>query len=161
MCAAWLILSFTAWVGPLACAILGVAPAFRSSHIDPGAAIKAGGRGLTADRERFSFQRLLVVVQISVSLVLVVGALLFVRSFRNLMTVDLGFHQKGILPAFFDMSRLRLPAAQIRPFERELLDNIRSIPQVEAAATTTNVLIGGGMCSLGIRAGAVEDWSRF
>ena len=38
---------------------------------------------------------------------------------------------------------------------------IRSIPQVQAAATTTNVLIGGGMFSLGIHAGAVDDWSRF
>ena len=79
----WRMLAFTATVGTLACAILGLAPALRSSHIEPGAAIKAGGRGLTAAREGFSFQRLLVVVQISVSLVLVVGALLFVRSFRK------------------------------------------------------------------------------
>ena len=70
-------------------------------------------------------------VQISVSLVLVVGALLFVRSFRNLMTVDLGFREKGMLLAFFDMSRLRLPTGQIKTFKRELLDDIRSIPQVQ------------------------------
>ncbi|HXA07124.1 MAG TPA: ABC transporter permease [Bryobacteraceae bacterium] len=157
----WRMLAFTATVGTLACAILGLAPALRSSHIEPGAAIKAAGRGLTTAREGFSFQRVLVVVQISVSLVLVVGALLFVQSFRNLMTVDLGFREKGILLAFFDMSRLRLPTGQIKTFKRELLDDIRSIPQVQAAATTTNVLIGGGMFSLGIRAGAVDDWSRF
>src|SRR5712692_4523054 len=100
-------------------------------------------------------------MQISVSLVLVVGALLFVRSFRNLMTVDLGFREKGILVAFFDMSRLRLPAGQSKAFERELLGDIRSIPQVETAATTTTILIGGGMWSFGIRADAVDWWSRF
>jgi hypothetical protein len=77
------------------------------------------------------------------------------------MTVDLGFREKGILLAFFDMSRLRLPTGQIKTFKRELLDDIRSSLQVRAAATTTNVLIGGGMFSFGIRAGAVDDWSRF
>src|SRR4029077_5857891 len=111
--------------------------------------------------ERFSVQRLLVVVQISVSLVLVVGALLFVGSFRNLMTLDPGFREKGILLAFFDMSHLRLPDAQAKPFERQLLEEVRSIPQVESAATTTGVLIGGGSWSLGIRAGGVEDGSKF
>src|SRR5260370_14736555 len=99
----WRMLAFTGTVATLACIILGLAPALRSSHIEPGAAIKAGGRGLTAAREDFSFQRLLVVVQISVSLVLVVGALLFVRSFRNLMTVDRGFREKGVLPPSFSI----------------------------------------------------------
>jgi len=160
----WRLLAFTALVGALACAVFGLAPALRSSHIEPGSAIKTGGRGLTADRERFSFQRLLVVGQFSVSLVLVVGALLFVRSFRNLMTVDLGFRHKGILVAFFNMSRLGLPRAdttRIKSFEQELLGEVRSIPQVEAAATTTHILIGGGSWGHGIRAGAVEGSSKF
>jgi len=157
----WHMLAFTAAVAIVTCVIFGLAPALRSSHTEPGTAIKSGGRSLTADRERFSFQRLLVVVQISVSLVLVVGALLFVRSFRNLMTLDPGFREKGILLAFFDMSQLRLPAAQIKPFERELLDEIREIPQVEAAATSTNILIGGGSWTLGISAGSVEGSSKF
>src|SRR5258708_23558771 len=77
------------------------------------------------------------------------------------MTVDLGFRQKGILLAFFDMSPLRIPTGQTKTFRREVLDAIRSVPQVQAAAITTNVLIGGGMFSHGIRAGAVDDWSRF
>ncbi len=157
----WSMLAFTASVALAACVVFGLAPAFRSSQTEPGVAIKSGGRSLTADRERFSLQRFLVVVQISVSLVLLVGALLFVRSFRNLMTLDPGFRSQGILIAFFDMTHMRLPAAQISLFERSLLDEIRSIPQVEAAATTTNILVGGGSWTLGIRLGSVEGASKF
>ena len=61
--------------------------------------MKSGGRGLTDRRERFSLQRLLVVTQVAVSLVLLVGALLFVRSFRNLMTFDPGLRQAGMTVA--------------------------------------------------------------
>jgi hypothetical protein len=52
-------------------------PAVRATRIEPGAVMKAGGRGLTAGRERFGLRRALVVVQVAVSLVLVAGALLF------------------------------------------------------------------------------------
>ena len=157
----WRMLAFTAGVALAACTVFGLAPAFRTSRADPGAAIKSGGRSMTADRERFSLQRLLVVVQISVSLVLVAGALLFVRSFRNLMTLDPGFRPQGVLLAFFDMTHMRLPAAQLNLFERSLLDEVRSVPQVESAATTTNILVGGGSWTLGIRTGSVEGASKF
>jgi len=157
----WRTLVFIAGVAILTCILFGLAPALRSSNIEPGATIKAGGRGLTASRERFSFQRFLVVLQVSVSLVLVVGASLFVRSFRNLMTVDPGFRQSGVLIGYFDFTQLKLGPSELKPFDRELLDEIRSVPQVEAAATTTNIIIGGGMWSLGIRAGSVEGSARF
>jgi len=153
--------AFMAAVAATTCLIVGLVPALRSARLDPGETIKAGGRGLTADRNHFSAQSLLVVVQISISVVLVAGALLFVRSLRNLMTLDPGFRAKGILLVSFDMKRLKLPAAQLKPFDRQLLDEIRSVPLVEAAATTSNVLIGGGMWSLGVNIGSVRDSSRF
>jgi predicted permease len=127
----------------------------------PGAVIKSGGRSSTAGRERFSFQRFLVVVQISVSLVLVVGALLFVGSFRNLMTLDPGFREQGMLLAFFDVSRMQLPEREIKTFQQQLIDEIRSIPQVQEAASTTNTVVGGGMWSHTIRIADAEGSSRF
>jgi predicted permease len=153
--------AFMAAVAGMTCLIFGLVPALRSARLDPGDTIKAVGRGLTADRNRFSAQNLLVVVQISISVVLVAGALLFVRTFRNLMTLDPGFRTKGILIASFDAKRLKLPAAQLKPFDGQLLEEIRSIPLVEAVATTSNVLIGGGMWSLGVNIGSVRDSSRF
>jgi predicted permease len=157
----WRMLAFTITVAVFACLLFGLAPALRSSQTEPGAAIKSGGRGLTADRERFSLQRLLVVIQIAVSLTLVVGALLFVRSFRYLMTLDPGFRPQGVLLAFLDLTNLRLPPPEIKPFERQMLEEVRSIPQVEGAATTTNVLIGAGSWRLGVRIGRMEDQSKF
>ncbi len=65
-------------------------PALRSARAEPTTALKSGGRSLTAGAGGFSFQRMLVVFQVAVSLVLIVGALLFVRSFRNLGAVDVG-----------------------------------------------------------------------
>jgi hypothetical protein len=65
--------------------------------------------GMTASRERFSIRRIIVVTQIALSLVLLVAALLFVRSFRNLMTFDPGMRQAGITFGF-----LRLPLTALR-----------------------------------------------
>jgi predicted permease len=152
----WRMLAFTATVSILTCIIFGLTPALRSSRIEPGAAIKAGGRGLTAGRERFSFQRLLVVSQIAVSLVLLVGALLFVRSFRNLAMLNPGFQQHGILVTFLDLSRLHVPSDRMYSFQRDLLDRIRATPQVEAAAITTNVPLSGTSWTMGVRVVGTE-----
>ncbi len=156
----WRVLAFTAAAAILTCVVFGLAPALRSLRIEPGAAMKAGGRGLTAGRERFSFQRLLVVSQIAVSLVLLVGAVLFVRSFRNLVTFDPGFREKGILITFFDLTRLHLPAARGVSFQRELLERVRAIPQVEAAASTSNVPLNGASWTMGVRVAGRQGEQR-
>src|SRR6266481_2383053 len=156
----WSVLAFVAAIAILTCAIFGLAPAFRSSRAEPGAALKAGSRGMTAGAERFSFQRMLVVSQIAVSLVLLVGALLFVRSFRNIMTVDPGFREKDILITFVSFEKLKLPPDRYEPFRQGLLEQIRSIPQVESAATSTHVPFNGSWTS-GINVDGVEGPSKF
>src|SRR5439155_2893559 len=87
----WRLLGFAALVAALTCILFGLAPALRATRIEPGAAMKTGGRGLTAGRERFSLRRALVVIQVALSLVLVAGALLFSRSLNKLINVDAGF----------------------------------------------------------------------
>jgi predicted permease len=155
------VLSFTAAVAIAACILFGLMPAIRASRAEPMAAMKGGARGLTMDRERFSTQRILVALQIAVSLMLLVGALLFIRSFRNLMPLDPGFRQRDILLANFDMTRLRLSPAASRRLERDLLAEVRSLPQVQSAATTSTFLIGDGMWSLGLDVGNTAGWARF
>ncbi|MBZ5617675.1 MAG: ABC transporter permease [Acidobacteriia bacterium] len=152
----WRILTFTAAVASATCILFGLVPALRGSRAQPAAAVKRGGRGLTTDRARFGFQRFLVVVQVSVSLVLVTGALLFVGSFRRLATLDPGFRAEGLLIANFEIPRQA-------PLLRQLLEEVRSTPQVESAAATTNFLLGGGSWSLGIRTGSgvVKAESKF
>ena len=150
----WRMLAFTAALTSTACILLGIAPALRSARAHPIAAMKAGGRGLTAERSRFGFQRLLVVVQVSVSLVLVAGAFLFGDSFRRLATMDPGFRAEGLLLAVFDLPYDGPPQAQ-------LLEQVRATPQVESAAAVTNSLIGSGSWSLAIRTAAANRESRF
>src|SRR5439155_21388722 len=80
----WRLISFVGATAGLTSMLFGLLPALRVSFVDPIAAMRQSSRGLTVDRHRARFQRGLVVGQIAVSLVLIVSALLFVRSFRNL-----------------------------------------------------------------------------
>ena len=89
------VLAFTAAVAAGTCLLFGLLPALRATRVAPASAMRAGGRGLTAGRERFTLRRALVVAQVSLSLVLLVGALLFVRSLQKLLAVDAGFRPAG------------------------------------------------------------------
>ncbi len=130
----WRVLGFAVGLAVLTCLLFGLAPAIRATRMEPGAVMKAGGRGMTAGRERFSLRRVLVVAQVALSLVLVVGALLFSRSLGNLLTVDTGFRQEGVLTAVVRFQRLNLPPNRNPAFKDELLDRMRAIPGVESAA---------------------------
>jgi len=145
----------------MTCVVFGVVPALRATGAEPISAMKTGGRGTTGGREGFSFQRLLVVAQVSVSLVLLVGALLFVRSFRNLMTYDPGMRESGITDAFLGFWQTNLPRQRWADLQRQLLDEVRSVPGVLSAATTTNVPLSQGSWEHGVRIGLQEGNSKF
>jgi putative ABC transport system permease protein len=157
----WRVLLFAVSAAVLTCLIFGALPALRASQAHPVAAMKAGGRGLTAGRERFSLQRALVVTQISISLLLLVGALLFVRSFRNLMTFNPGLRESGVTSAFLGYWQSNLPPDRWTPFARQLLAEVQQTPGVRSAATTTNVPLSGGSWEHGVRVGATEASSKF
>lgn len=156
----WRVLSFAAVAAALTCIVFGVLPALRVTQAEPESVMRAGSRGLTAGRERFSMQRAMVVTQIAVSLVLLVGALLFVRSFRNLMTFDPGMRQKGISIAFVGMPN-EMPKERLEGFHRELLDEVRTTPGVRNAGTTSNVPLQGSSWTHGIHVGATRGSAKF
>ena len=116
---------------------------------------------MTAGRERFSTQRLMVVTQIAVSLVLLVAALLFVRSFRNLITFDPGFRQEGITVGFFSFHRSGLAPEGINDFQRAFLAEIKAVPGIVNAGTTTNIPLIGGSWTHGVQVGANQGDSKF
>ena len=157
----WRVLLFAGALTISTCAFFALVPAFRSSRVEPGVVLK-GSRGTTAGRERFSFQRLLVVSQIAVSVVLLVGSLLFTRSFWNLVTLDPGFREMGILIAYVDLNRLDLPSQRYVPFVRDLLAAVKTVPQVASSATSTYIpLNGNSTWSLGVRVNGAEGESKF
>jgi predicted permease len=157
----WRVLLFAAVVATLTCIIFGTIPAMRGASADPIIALKSGERGIAGNRERFAFQRLMVITQIAVSMVLLVGALLFVRSYRNLMTVDLGMRESGITIGYFGFEALELKPENEAEFKRQLVEIVRSIPGVRNAAVTTNVPLSGSTWSHGVHSGAIKDGSRF
>jgi predicted permease len=157
----WRVLLFAAGLAGLTCTFFGAVPALRATSTEPARAMKTGSRGLTGGRDRFSMQRLMMVTQIAVSLVLLVGAFLFVRSFRNLMTFDPGMREDGITIAFIGFERSPVAPDHYGEFRRELLDEVRSAPGVLGAATTTFVPLVGGNWSHLVRVGSVDWWSRF
>jgi putative ABC transport system permease protein len=139
----WRVLAFTTSVAIVTCVIFGLTPALRATRIGPAAVLKADSRGMTASRERFSLRRALVALQVALSLVLVVGALLFSRSLSNLLAEDAGFQPKGILITSISLPRLNLPEERRLDFKRDLLERIRAIPGVDSAADTNVVLLSG------------------
>ncbi|HKN62446.1 MAG TPA: ABC transporter permease, partial [Candidatus Acidoferrales bacterium] len=139
----WRVLGFAAGLAILTTFLFGLAPALRAGNVPIGSVLKTDGRGMTAGRKRFRFQRILVASQVALSLVLLAGALLFARSLRNLMMRDPGFQQDGVLVADIDFTRLKLPTEQQYPFTRDLVDRIRAIPGVSAVAASNRSPING------------------
>ncbi len=138
----WRVLGFAAALAILTCVLFGLAPAMQASRTDPGVVMKAGGRGVTAARDRFLLRRALVVSQVAFSLVLLTGAFLFVRTFRNLLTLNAGFRQDHVLVVDFDFSPLKLPPGNQMAYKQELLARMQNIPGVSSAAETLIVPMG-------------------
>jgi putative ABC transport system permease protein len=139
----WRVLGFTLGLAVVTCLVFGLAPALRAARDGSAEVLKAGGRGNTAGRERFGLRRGLVTVQVALSLVLLVGALLFSRSLGKLLSVDPGFRANGILITDLDLTELKLAPDRRQPFKRDLLQRVRAIPGVDAAADTTQVPLSG------------------
>ena len=141
----WRIFGFTAALAVLTCMLFGLMPAVRATRANPGTLMKASGRGLTDARDRFGVRRVLVVAQVALSLVLLVGALLFVRSLHKLLTLDAGFQESGVLITEVNYSTLKYPPQRRYEMQHEILRRIRQLPGVEDAAETSIVPISGNL----------------
>ncbi len=139
----WRLLGFTAGLAVLTTVLFGLAPALRATRVAPGAVLKAAGRGMTPARERYGLRRILVVSQVALSLVLVVGALLFIRSLRNLTTLDAGFQEDGILVINADYTKLHVAPERRLAFNNDLRTRIAAIPGVEAVTDASIVPASG------------------
>src|SRR6266849_327530 len=139
----WRVLAFTTALAVLTTVFFGLAPAVRATRAEPATLLQSGSRGTSGGRERFSLRRILVVAQVGLSVVLLMGALLFVRSLRNLTTLNVGFQQTGILITSVDFGRLQLPEDRYTEYKRDLVKRVQAIPGVESAAHAILVPFGG------------------
>ena len=140
----WRVFLFTGGVAALAALFFGLAPALRSTRLSLSATMKSGGRGSTDGRERFGLRRGLVVAQVSLSLVLITGALLLGRTYQNLMSANPGFRQDGILVASLDLRRTGVDPAGRPAMTRRIEDALKAIPGVDGVAEAFLVPVSGG-----------------
>ncbi len=138
----WRVLAFTALVAVATAVLFGTAPAFRATRVQPNEALKEQGRGV-AGESRAGLGNLLVVLQVALSLMLVVGAGLFVRTFTQLTGKGLGFDRERVLAVSVSLRNKDLEPAQ-RPmlFER-MRQAAAAMPGVESAATSVVTPVSG------------------
>ncbi len=139
----WRVLAYTAALAVFTCLLFGLLPALRSSFLSPASAMRSGGRSVTAGRERFSIRRTLVVTQVALSLVLLVGALLFTRSLHNLLTADAGFSAEGILAVHIDFTKAAYPQERRLSLDREFSDRLAKLAGVVSVAQVGSTPVSG------------------
>jgi predicted permease len=134
-------LAFTAVVGLVAALVFGVVPAWRATRGAPIDAMKDRGRAPGASG-RTPIASGLVLAQVALSLVLLVGAGLFLRSFIGLTRVPLGFERGRVLLAVVDARRADLaPAARLEAYRR-IHERVLAVPGVEQAAVSITAPLG-------------------
>ena len=140
------VLGFTAAIAVLAALVFGVAPALRAARGLPSDAMKDRGRG-NASSGGVTVANSLVLAQVVLSLVLVVCAGLFVRTFGSLTRVPLGFDRDRVLLAEIDTRRADLaPGARLATYER-IQQRVLAVPGVDAAGISIVAPLSGAMWS--------------
>jgi len=142
------VLVFTIAVAGATTLLFGLAPAFRASSAPASLSDALSADSLRAPRGRVG--RGLVVAQVALSLVLLVGAGLFVRTLENLRTVDPGFRPRGVLLVHVDATRAGYDPAALRTFNQSIVALAERLPGVRSASLSlVPPLLGGGI-SLGV-----------
>jgi putative ABC transport system permease protein len=141
----WRVLAFTISVALATVVLFGMAPALRATRVSANDVLKTAGRGLASGWTRFNLEKLLVIAQIALSLVLVFGASLFVRSFATLTMRDPGFNASHIMQVGTSLARADVPAERRLLVYDQLASALRAIPGVESVAAVQIPPVRGEM----------------
>ena len=138
------VLGFTAALSLLTGIAFGLAPALPSSRLSLTASFKDSGRGASVGLGRHRLRSLLVVSETALSLVLLIGAGLMVKSFWHLQTADPGFDPEQVLTLRLELPGARYPEeSQVTAFREELTARIARLPGVAAVGATNALPISG------------------
>jgi predicted permease len=135
------VLLFTLGVSLLTGLLFGLAPALRASRIDLASSLKGAGSSVAGDASRQRLNQALVVVQVALSLVLLVGAGLFVRTLVKLKGTDAGFNRENVVMFELGFTQ-RLEGARVATLNQELLARLEVLPGVRAAGMADTFLLG-------------------
>jgi len=137
------LLAFTVGASLLTGLLFGLAPALRVTKTTLVPALKEQGRGLVGFGSRLPLAKVLVVAQVAISLVLLIGAGLFVRSLRNLRNLDAGFHPDGVLSLRVKPDETVYNEARRMALWKEILDRASRIPGVRSPSLSAMSPLSG------------------
>ena len=141
-------LLFTLLVALLTGLLFGLAPAIQASKTNLNSTLKEGGRSQSSSLHRGRLSSLLVVTQIALSLVLLVSAGLFIKSFRQLRNVNPGFDPAGVATMHISLPRTGYAESRQKAvFFQQVLDRVATLPGVQSAGVVTNLPLGNSLTS--------------
>jgi predicted permease len=143
----WRVLGFTLAATLLTGLLFGIAPAMRSMRIDLTPALKDTAGGLGGRQGRFRLGNILVVAQVALTVVVMVGAGLVVRTLQNLRSLDPGFAADNLLTFEVDATLTGYKGERMAAFYRDLRDRFAAIPGVTAVSYSSSILLSGSLWS--------------
>jgi predicted permease len=138
----WRVLAFTAAVTFLTGILFGLVPALRATRVNLNDSLRDSGR-VTSSGGRLNLAKGLVIVQVALSLLLVAGAGLFLRTLWNLQSVGLGYSREHLLLVSTDGVNAGYKGPQLSNLWRDLTERLRALPGVQGASYSVNGLFSG------------------
>jgi predicted permease len=133
---------FVVALSVLAGVTFGLAPALRATRVDLSSSLKEGSRGAGVSRTLLG--RSLLVGQVAISLMLLIGAGLFLRTLDNLRRVDVGFDTQNLLLFNVSPGLNRYTNERIEALYRQMAEGLRALPGVRSVSLSRNALLSGG-----------------
>src|SRR5262249_27923294 len=121
---------------------VGLVPAFQTRHLALANTLKTEASSVMGARGRAWFRSSLVVLQVTLSFILLVGAVLLMQSLRKIRTTSPGFSTTSVFDTWIPLSAARYDAPRAKIFQDELIQRVRALPGVEAAAYARVVPLG-------------------
>jgi len=144
------VLIFTLLVSLLSGVLFGLAPALQSARTDLVAALKDAEPGFSQGARRLNVRHLLVVAQVALTLVMLVGGGLFIRTLRNLLAIDPGFRPEQVLRVPLELPRQKYDAEKSNQFYRTLIERLKALPGVEAVTVAGRTPLDGARRSMSV-----------
>jgi predicted permease len=144
----WRILAFVMAITGVTGILFGIAPALRGTGMNVSSALKETSRSVMGSRSILG--KSLLVVQVAISLVLLLGAGLFLRTLSNLRHVDVGFNPQNLLLFRVNPQLNRYDEKRMAALYRDMLDRLTSVPGVRGVAMSQPALLSGSVNSTSI-----------
>jgi len=143
----WRVMALSAGVSLIATLVLGLIPAFQAGKVNLAGALKSDSAAVVGGGGRAWVRSSLVLVQVSLSFVLLVGAALLIESLQKIRGSSPGFSTQGVLFTAVDLVSAGYDADHAKGFQDELLDRVKALPGVDSAVFARVTPLGYGSFS--------------